>query len=304
MKKIQIFFLLFSTIILAQTAEKKVWDLLLANKRTEAKKLFDKELGKSSETKIEYFLLGKIIELENGRIDYDESFVTTFTKFTESKYYLTSLLKQQFILDDIQTVGFNDNTYKKIDALVQSDLYKNDPVVVYYKATADRNRKNYEGYNNYIKELNSVMNWQLCGAFENLNDSGIDIEYEPEIYPKNDKLFDANSNGKIGWYNPRVMQNEGYHTFSNEDEYGNGIMYAQVFVENPIEQNVVFNFGMSASLKIFVNDTEVYVNTLNKLSDLNAFKLKLKLPKGMNRVVVKSSISTGNNYFFFSITDT
>jgi len=304
MKKTIAFFILVSQFMFAQTAEKKVWDLLLANKRTEAQKLFDKELGKSSETKIEYFLLGKIIELENGRIDYDESFVTTFTKFPESKYYLTSLLKQQFILDDIQTVGFNDNTYKKIDALVQSDLYKNDPVVIYYKATADRNRKNYQGYNNYIKQLNSVMNWQLCGAFENLNDSGIDIEYEPEIYPKNDKLFDANSNGKIGWYNPKVMQNEGYHTFSNEDEYGNGIMYAQVFVENPIEQEVVFNFGMSASLKIFVNDTEVYVNTLNKLSDLNAFKLKLKLPKGMNRVVVKSSISTGNNYFFFSITDT
>ena len=68
------------------------------------------------------------------------------------------------------------------------------------------------------------MNWQLCGAFENLNDSGIDIEYEPEIYPKNDKLFDANSNGKMGWYNPRILQNEGYHTFSNEDEYGNGII--------------------------------------------------------------------------------
>ena len=43
MKKFQILFLLFSTIALAQTAEKKVWDLLLANKRTEAQKLFEKE---------------------------------------------------------------------------------------------------------------------------------------------------------------------------------------------------------------------------------------------------------------------
>ena len=41
MKKFQILFLLFSTIALAQTAEKKVWDLLLANKRTEAQKLFE-----------------------------------------------------------------------------------------------------------------------------------------------------------------------------------------------------------------------------------------------------------------------
>ncbi|RKS02492.1 transglutaminase domain-containing protein [Flavobacterium sp. 102] len=303
MKKIQIFFLLFSTFMFAQTAEKKVWDLLLANKRTEAKKLFDKEFKTTSDTKVEYFLLGKMIELENGKLDFDETFITTLVKFPESKYYLTSLLKQQFILDDIQTVGFNDYTYKKIDALIASEIFKDDPVVIYYKATADRNIKNLEGYNKYIKQLNSIMNWQLCGVFENLNDSGIDIEYEPEVYPINDKLFDANSNGKIGWYNPKIIQNEGYHTFSNEDEYGNGIMYSQVFVENPIEQEVVLNFGMSSSLKIFINDTEVYVNTLNKLSDLNAFKLKVKLPKGMNRILVKSSIAGGNNYFILSLTD-
>ncbi len=304
MKKIQIFFLLFSTIVLAQTAEKKVWDLLLANKRTEAQKLFDAAFKTTAESKLEYFLLGKIIELENGKIDYDEKFITTLAKFPDSQYYLTSLMKQQFILDDIQTLGFNDNTFKKVDLMIQSENFKNNPIVIYYKAIADRNRKNYEGYNHYIKQLNAVMNWQLCGAFENLNDSGIDIEYEPETYPKNDKLFDANSNGKIGWYNPKVMQNEGYHTFSNEDEYGNGIMYSQVFAENPTERDVVFNFGMSASLKIFVNDIEVYANTLNKLSDLNAYRLKLKLPKGINRILIKSSISNGNNYFFFSVTDT
>lgn len=304
MKKIQILFLLFSTIALAQTAEKKVWDLLLANKRVEAQKLFEKEFKTTSDSKIEYFLLGKIIELENGKFDFDEKFINSLAKFPESKYYLTSLMKQQFILDDIETLGFNDNIYKKVDTMIQLDNFKNNPIVIYYKATADRNRKNYEGYNHYIKQLNAVMNWQLCGAFENLNDSGIDIEYEPEIYPKNDKLFDANSNGKVGWYNPKVMQNEGYHTFSNEDEYGNGIMYSQVFAENPEERDVIFNFGMSASLKIFVNDVEVYANTLNKLSDLNAYKLKVKLPKGINRILIKSSISNGNSYFFFTVTDT
>lgn len=303
MKKIQILILFFSTMIFAQTAEKKVWDLLLANKRTEAKKLYDKEFKTTADSKLEYFLLGKIIELENGKIDFDETFITTMSKFPESGNYLTSLLKQQFILDDIGTVGFNDLTYKKVDAMIQSEVFKNDPVVIYYKAVADRNQRNMAGYNQYITRLNSIMNWQLCGAFENLNDSGIDIEYEPEVYPKNDKLFDANSNGKVGWYNPKVIQNEGYHTFSNENEYGNGIMYSQVFVENPTEQEVYFNFGMSSSLKIFVNDVEVYVNTLNKQSDLNAFKLKLKLPKGNNRILVKSAITSGNSYFFFSITD-
>ena len=153
-----------------------------------------------------------------------------------------------------------------------------------------------------IKDIPSIRDWQFCGVFENLNDSGIDIEYEPEVYPKNDKLFDGNSNGMLGWYNPSVPLREGYQIFSNESEYGNGIMYSQLFVENPETQTVFFNLGMSGSLKLFVNDVEVYGNTLSKMTDLNAYQLKLTLPKGINRILVKSSIQS-NSYFFLSLTD-
>ncbi|MEO5778040.1 MAG: transglutaminase-like domain-containing protein [Flavobacterium sp.] len=304
MKKLQIIFLLLSGIVFSQTTEKKVWDLLLANKREDARNLFDKSLKTQVNTKVEYFLLDKIIELESGKLYFDASFVEDFSKFPDSKYYLCSLFKKPFILDDIKSLGFTDQTYSKVDAMAASETFKNDPMVIYYKAIADRNRKNYESYDSHIKMLNSIMNWQLCGVFENLNDSGIDIPYEPETYPKNDKLFDANSNGKLGWYNPTVIQNEGYQTFSNESEYGNGIMYSQVFVDNPANRDVVLHFAMSASIKIFVNDVEIYVNTINKFSDLNAFKVKFKLPQGTNRILVKSSVSDASSYFFLSLTDT
>ncbi|WP_448931767.1 transglutaminase domain-containing protein [Flavobacterium sp.] len=303
MKKIIAILLLTVQSAFAQNAEKKVWDLLLANKRTEARNLFDKSLKSQLNAKVEYFLLDKIIEQEGGQLDFDNSFVEKLSTFPDSKYYIYPLLKKPFLLDDIQTLGFNDMVYSKVDFLANSEMFKNDPIVIYYKAIADRNRKNYEGYKNYIKKLNSIMDWQFCGAFENLNGSGIEIAYEPESYAKNDKLFDANSNGRIGWYNPTITQNEGYVTFSNEDEYGNGIMYSQVFIDNPIEREVVLNFGMSSSLKIFLNDAEIYVNTTARKSDMNAFRLKVKLPKGTNRLLIKSSISSSNNYFFMSISD-
>ncbi|MGL2966071.1 transglutaminase domain-containing protein [Flavobacterium sp. XGLA_31] len=304
MKKIITFCLFISQFALAQNTETKVWKLLLSNKRTEARKLFDQELKSKKNKTIDLFLLDNFIDLESGKSDYDETFVKTLATFPESGFYYCPLVKRQFILDEIQTVGFNDNTYKKIDALAQLAAFKDNPQVIYYKAIADRNRKDYTGYANAIKQLHSIMDWQLCGPFENLNDSGIDIEYEPEAYPKNDKSFDANSNGVVGWYNPGIIQNEGYQTFSNEDEYGNAIMYSQVFVDNPNDQEVIFNFGMSASMKIFVNDVEVYVNTLNRVSDLNAYKIKLLLPKGMNRILMKTAISKANSYFFLALTDT
>ncbi|WP_264521472.1 DUF3857 domain-containing protein [Flavobacterium sp. N1994] len=303
MKKTITICLLISQFVISQTTETKIWNLLLNNKRTEARKLFDQELKAKKNASIDVFLLDNFIDLESGKNDYDDAFIKSLAAFPESNYYINPLFRRQFILDEIQTVGFNDNTYKKIDAMAFLDVFKNNPIVIYYKATADRNRKDYAGFANHIKQLNSIMDWQFCGPFENLNDSGIDTEYEPELYPKNDKQFDANSNGIVSWYNPKIIQNEGYQTFSNENEYGNAIMYSQVFVDNPVEQEVVFNFGMSASLKIFVNDVEVYGNTLNKLSDLNAYKIKLLLPKGTNRILVKSAITNGNSYFFLALTD-
>jgi hypothetical protein len=302
-KKLVLFFcLFFMQYSFAQSNEEKVWDLLLQNQRAEARKLYDKSFKNSDKKSLEVFLLGEIIDEENGKIDFQEEFVTQFSKYEDSKYYLTPLIKKPFLIDDILDVGFNNTTYAKLDMLASHTLYENNPMIIYYKAVADRNRRNFDGYLSGIKKLNSLMNWQLCGVFENLNDSGIDIEYEPEFYPKNDKLFDGNSNGQLGWYNPAIPINEGYQIFSNEQEYGNGIMYSQLFADNPENQTVVFNFGMSGSLKLFINDIEVYVNTINKMSDLNAYQVKITLPKGMNRILVKSSIQSGS-YFFLSLTN-
>ena len=61
MKKILAVFLLLTTIVTAQTAEKKVWDLLLANKRDDARKLFDKELKSKVASNINYFILDNFI---------------------------------------------------------------------------------------------------------------------------------------------------------------------------------------------------------------------------------------------------
>lgn len=302
-KIIVLFSLLVSIVSFAQSSEKKVWDLLLANKRTEARKLFDKDLKSKKDSNVDYLILDAILEIEFGAYSFDETFSKAFSKFPESKYYYTALSKAPFLLDDIAKVGFDDNTYKKIDFLASHPNFKNDSKIIYSKAVADRNRKDNKGFADKIKELNVLNDWQFCGVFENLNDSGIDIEYEPESYPKSDKLFDANSNGKVGWYIPSVKHNEGYQMFENESEYGNGILYAQTFIDNPIERPVYLNFGAGSSVKIFLNDVEIYVNNQMYQSDQEAYKLKVLLPKGTNRLLVKAAITTSTDYIVFSITD-
>jgi hypothetical protein len=56
MKKIITICILFVNVTFAQTAEKKVWDLLLSNKREDARKLFDKELKAKMTTNVDYLI--------------------------------------------------------------------------------------------------------------------------------------------------------------------------------------------------------------------------------------------------------
>ena len=304
MKRIILLFcLLISVFAFAQNSEKKVWDLLLSNKRSEARKLFDKDLKAKADKNLDYLILDALIDMESGQMVFDETFVKKFAKFPESTHYYPALVKMPFMLDNILELGFNDITYKKIDFLANDLNFKNDARIIYSKAVSERNRKNMNGFLDKIKELNVITQWQFCGVFENLNDSGIDIEYEPEFYPKSDKLFDANSNGKVGWYIPEIPHNEAYQMFENESEYGNGILYSQTFIDNPEQREVYFNFGAGSSVKIFLNDIELYSNNQISQSDLEAFKLKVNLPQGTNRLLVKSSLTNASDYIIFSITD-
>jgi thioredoxin-like negative regulator of GroEL len=303
MKKIIAICILFVNVTFAQTAEKKVWDLLLANKREDARKLFDKELKSKEETNVDYLILDAILEYEMGKLAFEDDYVLKFIKTCKQKDYLYPLWYKPFFIDNPNSNGYNDFTYKKIDLFAASETFKNDPIVIYFKAVCDRKRKNFEGFSEQIKKLNAIEDWQYCGVFENLNDSGLETEYEPELYAKNDKLFDANSNGKIGWYIPTDKQHEGYHYYTNESEYGDGIIYSQVFVDAPSERDVYLNFGTSSSIKIFVNDVEIYANNMAEHTDLNAFRVKFKLAQGTNRLLVKFSTNASNDNFFLSLVD-
>lgn len=303
MKKYVLVCLLFSCLGFSQNSEKKVWNLLLSNNRTEARKLFDKDLKSLQDKNIDLLLLDAYIMIESGKISFDKQFASQFARFPESRFYLTALLKKSLLLNDINEIGFDDDTYSKIDLMANEKTLLDHPDVIYYKAIADRNRKRFAAYSSKLKELGAITKWQFCGVFENLNDSGLEIEYEPETHPQNDKHFDAKSNGIVGWYNPVVRSDEGYQIFQNESEYGKGIEYSQTFMDNPQQREVLFNFGTSSSIKIFLNDIEIYANNQVSNTDMEAFSLKVNLPQGMNRLLVKSALGDGSDYFILTVKD-
>ena len=303
MKKMTFILLLLAHVVLAQDTG-KVWDLLLQNKRQEARKQFDKDFDRKKGSNIDLLVLDAFIDVENGRLEFDKSFLENISKFDESKYYLYPLWRNGFVIGGVAEDDFNELDYERMDFIASSPLYQNDPYVIISKALSERKRLNYEGFNEYVQKLNNINNWQFCGVFENMNGSGHDTEYEPEYYAKNDKMFNANSNGMVGWYVPEIKQNEGGHFYYNEQEYGSGIIYAQTFIENDIDREVVLDFAASGPLKIFLNDVEIYSNDKMEYAEINAYHLKFNLKKGINRFLLKSSISGRGDYFYTALKDT
>lgn len=298
MKKIlTLFAILFANFIYAQADYSSVVNLLINNNREEARKLFDKQFGKIKSTNIDLLFLDAMIDEESGKIDFDESFLKSIEKLPNSHQFIPPYINSSVVLSDVKEGTFNDLSYKKIDFLVNSAKFKDLPIVQYRKAIFERIRRRYAESLQSFNKLGAIKNWQFCGVFENLNGSGLDIEYLPESYPQNDKLFDANSNGLIGWYTPKKYQDDPYHFFGNEAEYGSGIIYAQTFVKSNENKDYILSFGANKGLKIFLNDKEVYVNQDIYRTNLDAFNIVVPLQKGYNRLLFKLEVGTGNDYF-------
>lgn len=301
-KTIFVVLLLCANLIYSQDYT-NVLNLLINNKREEARKLFDKDFEKTKTTNIDLLFLDAFINEESGQIDFDDSLIRALEKLPNSENYIPPFINRSLVLSNVSNVYYNDLSYKKVDFLASSPKFQNLPIVIYRKAILDRIRKKYDNSLKKINELGAITQWQFCGVFENLNSSGLDTEYEAELHAKNDKLFDANSNGKIGWYNPKKALNEAYHFFANEGEYGSGIIYAQTFIQAKEKKDYILSFGASLGLKIFLNDREIYFNQDIKRSNLDAYSIKIALEKGNNRLLFKLEIENGNDYFSSQIKD-
>jgi len=114
---------------------------LLANKREEARKLFDKDLKSKEETNVDYLLLDAMLEYESGRLAFDDEYVVKFIKACKQKEYLYPVWYKPYMMDNASSSGYNDFTYKKIDLLAASEVFGKDPLVLYFKAICDRRRK-------------------------------------------------------------------------------------------------------------------------------------------------------------------
>lgn len=276
------------------------WDNLLKNNREEALKV----LNKKKENTTEWLILNEISRIETGKLEKNKDFIEKFLAQDDFENYLFAFWNTPFIFDDYLGDGFNNHVFEVIKKITPDKVINTDltDALIYLKSVERRYFNDWEAYYEENAKINSIKDWQYCGAFENLNKSGIDKFYGPETEPDNDKIFDARSNGSLSWYQG-VGQKEAYQFFENHVEYGSGVHFAQTFITTPIDQRVILRVGSGSAFKLFLNDVEIFKNDKDVNTDLNGYEVKVNLPKGTNRFLIKSAESSSTSYFMLSILD-
>lgn len=284
----------------SQNSTEALWDHILKNDREAASKL----AKKISTNSIETLVSKELLSLENGYVFGTSEFIEDFTTYKDYEYYLYALWNSPFVFDNYISEGFTHQTGDNLKHIMSLDV-KNHAIkdaLNYLNAIWHRSQGDWETYYEFNDKNKVLRHWQYCGVFENLNKSGLDKVYEPEII-HDKQVFDAGVNGVVGWYTFQGLDGI-YNFMSNHGEYGSGVHYAKTYIDNPNAQDVIIRIGNSSAFKLWVNDTQVFENLEDVSTELNGYEVRLKLPKGLNKIMIKLAEKSRSNYFTMAVLDT
>ena len=275
--------------------KENIWNDLLQNKREKALEQTAKIKIKKAD--LESLVLKNIVNEQNGIFTVESGFNNAFASKKDYDLFLFPLWNEKMFFKDYLEQDFDKEIVSNVNYYYNKNV-KNSTVnagLIYLKAITERHQNNFEVYKKCINDLHAISKWQFCGVFENLNNSGMDTNYPPENTAFSEKEFNANSNGKINWFTAGYSM-DGYQFMRNHLEYGQGINYAQTFFTLPQEQILYLKLGTGVPTKLWVNDVLVFEETEKHITELDAHTIKIKIPKGNNRILVKL---TNDNYSYF-----
>ncbi len=294
------FFFSFSVSLVAQNPS-KIWQELHANNRAKALEMVNK---KGFVKDVETSLLRQIVRMENGLMLREDNFLKELSTYPNYENYLFAHWFFPYALGDYLDSGFNSYNVSSIKELDQKTM-KNNTVrdgYVYYKSVVERYQNNWDTYLALNKKIESVTQWEYCGPFENLNNSGLDTQYPPETTAVTETPFNTRRNGSVNWYAAK-NSGEPYQFFLNHSELISGINYAQTFVDSAVDQRVNLKVGKGGIFQLFVNDVLVFENDKDRLTEMDAYTIAVNLKKGNNRLLVKTASYATYPYFMIKIVD-
>lgn len=300
---------LFSIILIinycnGQSNLEKGWENFNKNKRKEARASFSQALN-DPDSKAEAYLALSILSTieekkEKAFIDFQNFFKSSDNPYpylfslwnTESVFSYESKRKEAQV-NFLKSILIDPKANGTLKAMAHSTLGG------HYEASnlPQKAKEEYE-------KIGSISDWQLVGTFENISESGFNKNYEPINHPEDSKEFINKDGAKVKWFTMKGNRVDkwidfNYHFFSN-----NSIVYAQTFINSPVDQEIQMRIGTSGSLKTWVNDFMVYSEAEERNNDIDTYIFTVKLNKGFNRILLQigSSVVKRAN-FMVRLTD-
>jgi putative membrane-bound dehydrogenase-like protein len=144
--------------------------------------------------------------------------------------------------------------------------------------------------------------WHIAGPFDNLaDDKGLDEAYPPEKGVDLKATYDGKA-GKVKWrtVKPDVQGYVDLQAFfaGQSDQI---VSYSYREIESPVDQDATILLGTDDGGKLFVNDVPVYTSRTHRAAIAEQDAVKVKLKKGVNRLLLKVNNGDGAHGFYLTI---
>lgn len=140
--------------------------------------------------------------------------------------------------------------------------------------------------------------WMLCGPFENAN--GFNQKFPPE----KDIDLTRSYSGEAAWKIAKDSVRDGFVNFKENIKNANwAVGYGLIYLDAPKAQTVQFRSGSNESIKIWLNDREVWKMNAIRTAAVDADIFEVNLRQGRNKILVKVCNSFGNWGYYFRVCD-
>ncbi|MCY3022919.1 MAG: DUF3857 domain-containing protein [Planctomycetota bacterium] len=148
------------------------------------------------------------------------------------------------------------------------------------------------------KPLQYVTRWALAGPFDNRDNAGFAVAYEPERGVSFEKPMPGR-NRQVSWFRPALDPCDGrMHMAELFEPKTHVLAYAVCFVKAPDAGFRVLRVGCAGACAVWVNDA--LVGSVEQYNDFGQGKLAVPvyLHQGWNQVLVKTGVVEGIEWAF------
>lgn len=297
--------LLFVCPIIASAGDyEKAWEALLRNDKTKARELFQKAIRGNDNKNSALATLILFDSNEGLHEQLIRNYNNPARQFTQDAYWYALWFNEAVL---------GEYGKKKSGNLSNLDHILSDPgfngsmkaAAAYTRGHHNLSSMDLKNAGAMYAQMQALEDWQFAGPFDNINGSGFNKHYGPITQLEPGKGFISYNNTAIDWFTPSLTNRQGWVFVGTVFPANPAIGYMQTFVQSDAEKDALLCLGGAGAFKVWLNDKELISEADEKTTELDFYKVKCRLNKGYNRVLVQIgyTASTSNPNFIVRLTD-